>query len=126
MNAKFLIGLALALLIGLACHAFGVPLPAPMALIGALLVLATIGCDVIGWSRITSRLPRWSNAVDRPVSASRRKRDDHVLGRHHRGAADRAGCRLLDIPSPAPPKLRGALLVVAMTAGNLAGALLLG
>ena len=44
MNLKFLIGLLLALLIGLACRAFGVPLPAPMALIGALLVLAmTVG-----------------------------------------------------------------------------------
>lgn len=31
------------------------------------------------------------------------------------------GCRLLDIPLPAPPKLQGALLVVAMTAGFLAG-----
>jgi len=31
------------------------------------------------------------------------------------------GCRLLDIPLPAPPKVQGALLVVAMTAGFLAG-----
>ena len=31
------------------------------------------------------------------------------------------GCRLLDIPLPAPPRLEGALLVVAMTAGFLAG-----
>ncbi|KAF1723070.1 DUF1427 family protein [Pseudoxanthomonas wuyuanensis] len=31
------------------------------------------------------------------------------------------GCRLLDIPLPAPPKLQGALLVVAMTLGFLAG-----
>jgi XapX domain-containing protein len=30
------------------------------------------------------------------------------------------GCRLLDIPLPAPPKLQGALLVVAMTLGFLA------
>ncbi|MEL1264023.1 DUF1427 family protein [Pseudoxanthomonas putridarboris] len=29
------------------------------------------------------------------------------------------GCRLLDIPLPAPPKLQGALLVVAMTVGFL-------
>lgn len=28
-----------------------------------------------------------------------------------------AGCRWLDIPLPAPPKLVGALLVVAMTLG---------
>jgi len=28
-----------------------------------------------------------------------------------------AACRWLDIPLPAPPKLVGALLVVAMTAG---------
>lgn len=31
------------------------------------------------------------------------------------------GCRVLDIPSPAPPKLQGALLVVAMTLGYLLG-----
>jgi len=31
------------------------------------------------------------------------------------------GCRLLDIPLPAPPKLQGALLVVAKTLGFLAG-----
>ncbi|MCC3306207.1 DUF1427 family protein [Sneathiella sp. HT1-7] len=30
-----------------------------------------------------------------------------------------AGCRWFDIPLPAPPKLVGALLVVAMTAGFL-------
>jgi XapX domain-containing protein len=30
-----------------------------------------------------------------------------------------AGCRWFDIPSPAPPKLVGALLVVAMTVGFL-------
>jgi XapX domain-containing protein len=28
-----------------------------------------------------------------------------------------AGCRWLDIPVPAPPKIEGALLVVAMTVG---------
>lgn len=32
-----------------------------------------------------------------------------------------AGCRLLDVPLPAPPRLEGALLVVAMTLGFLAG-----
>jgi XapX domain-containing protein len=31
------------------------------------------------------------------------------------------GCRLLDIPLPAPPRLQGALLVLAMTLGFLAG-----
>ena len=31
-----------------------------------------------------------------------------------------AGCRWLDIPLPAPPKLMGALLVVAMTLGYMA------
>lgn len=32
-------------------------------------------------------------------------------------AAVGAGCRLFDIPAPAPPKLLGASLVVAMTLG---------
>ncbi|WP_339775627.1 DUF1427 family protein [uncultured Thalassospira sp.] len=31
-----------------------------------------------------------------------------------------AGCRWFDVPLPAPPKLVGALLVVAMTTGFLA------
>ncbi len=32
------------------------------------------------------------------------------------------GCRLLDLPLPAPPRWQGALLVVAMTLGFLLGA----
>ena len=36
------------------------------------------------------------------------------------GIAIGAGCRLLHIPSPAPPVLAGALLVVSMTLGYLA------
>ncbi len=32
-----------------------------------------------------------------------------------------AGCRVLDLPLPAPPRWQGALLVVAMTAGFLLG-----
>ena len=35
-------------------------------------------------------------------------------------------CRLLDIPVPAPPRIEGALLVVAMTLGFLLGDRLLG
>jgi XapX domain-containing protein len=31
------------------------------------------------------------------------------------------GCRLLDIPVPAPPRIEGALLVVAMTLGFVFG-----
>ncbi len=31
-----------------------------------------------------------------------------------------AGCRYLDIPVPAPPRIEGALLVVAMTLGFIA------
>lgn len=31
-----------------------------------------------------------------------------------------AGCRWLDVPVPSPPKLLGALLVVAMTVGYMA------
>jgi XapX domain-containing protein len=32
-------------------------------------------------------------------------------------------CRLMDLPLPAPPTLRGALLVMAMTVGFLVGGL---
>jgi len=37
-----------------------------------------------------------------------------------------AGCRLLDLPLPAPPRWQGALLVVAMTIGFLLGSRLAG
>jgi XapX domain-containing protein len=40
MSWKFVIGLALALLIGAGCRLLGIPAPAPPALVGALLVLA--------------------------------------------------------------------------------------
>jgi XapX domain-containing protein len=36
------------------------------------------------------------------------------------GFAIGAGCRFFDIPSPAPPRLIGALLLVAMTVGFVA------
>lgn len=36
------------------------------------------------------------------------------------------GCRLLDLPLPAPPRWQGALLVVAMTIGFLLGSRLAG
>jgi XapX domain-containing protein len=36
-----------------------------------------------------------------------------------------AACRWFDIPLPAPPKLVGALLVVAMTAGFVGAGLIL-
>jgi XapX domain-containing protein len=36
-----------------------------------------------------------------------------------------AGCRFFDIPSPAPPRLIGALLLVAMTLGFIAAGQLL-
>ncbi|MFV0575919.1 MAG: DUF1427 family protein [Vibrio sp.] len=36
------------------------------------------------------------------------------------GFAVGVGCRWLDIPSPAPPSIVGALLVVSMTLGFLA------
>jgi XapX domain-containing protein len=35
------------------------------------------------------------------------------------------GCRWIDIPVPAPPRLEGALLVVAMSAGFIATNLVL-
>jgi XapX domain-containing protein len=37
-----------------------------------------------------------------------------------------AACRYFDLPLPAPPKLVGALLVVAMTLGFLSGGLVPG
>jgi XapX domain-containing protein len=45
---KLLIGIALALSIGALCRLTGLPLPAPQALIGALLVLAMSTGVVVG------------------------------------------------------------------------------
>ena len=41
------------------------------------------------------------------------------------GLAIGAACRWFDIPSPSPPKLMGALLVVAMTLGYIAADVLI-
>ncbi|HEY0334940.1 MAG TPA: DUF1427 family protein [Stenotrophomonas sp.] len=40
MNFRLVVGLLLGLAIGFACRALGVPVPAPPALVGALLVVA--------------------------------------------------------------------------------------
>ena len=40
MNGKFFAGLLLGFAIGFGCRAFGVPVPAPPVLVGALLVVA--------------------------------------------------------------------------------------
>lgn len=62
MDVKFFVGLLLALLIGLGCRAFGVPSPAPLALIGALLVLSmTIGYQLA--DRLLAP-PRPANTMD--------------------------------------------------------------
>ena len=46
MNMKFLIGLAVAFGVGALCRLFDVPVPAPPALLGALLVMSmTIGYE---------------------------------------------------------------------------------
>ena len=42
------------------------------------------------------------------------------------GLAIGAGCRWFDVPVPAPPRLSGALLVVAMTLGYLGAGWLAG
>jgi XapX domain-containing protein len=47
MNIKFLIGLALAFAVGAGCKIAGVPVPAPPALVGALLVMSmTLGYEL--------------------------------------------------------------------------------
>lgn len=47
MNIKFLIGLALAFAVGAGCQVTGVPVPAPPALVGALLVMSmTLGYEM--------------------------------------------------------------------------------
>jgi XapX domain-containing protein len=47
---KILLGLLLALGVGIVCRLVGLPLPAPLALTGALLVLAmSAGYEAIDW-----------------------------------------------------------------------------
>jgi XapX domain-containing protein len=47
MNMKFAIGIALGLAIGALCSFFGIPAPAPPAIVGALVVLAmTVGYEL--------------------------------------------------------------------------------
>lgn len=47
MNGKYMAGLAVAFAIGAACKFAGIPVPAPPALIGALLVLPlTLGYEL--------------------------------------------------------------------------------
>ncbi|MFK8017643.1 MAG: DUF1427 family protein [Gammaproteobacteria bacterium] len=49
MNLKYFIGLAVAFAIGGACRLAGVPVPAPPALVGALLVVSlTLGYELGG------------------------------------------------------------------------------
>lgn len=72
MNVKFLVGLVLALLIGLGCRAFGVPSPAPLALIGALLVLSmTIGYQVADRLLAQRRPASTTNQCGAPTGATR-------------------------------------------------------
>ncbi|MTH77099.1 DUF1427 family protein [Paracoccus aestuariivivens] len=49
----------------------------------------------------------------------------HVVGGLTLGFLIGSGCRWFDLPLPAPPRIVGALLVVAMTVGFIGADLLL-
>ena len=55
---------------------------------------------------------RWAQHIDQEINMA------SILG-ILLGFGIGLGCRILDLPLPAPPKLVGALLVVAMTGGFL-------
>jgi XapX domain-containing protein len=59
---KVVLGLLLAVAIGVACRLAGIPLPAPPALIGALLVLAM----TLGYA-VTDRLATHRQAKSKPL-----------------------------------------------------------
>lgn len=54
MNPRFLAGVLLGFAIGFGCRAFGVPVPAPPVLVGALLVVA-MTCGYVLADRYSSR-----------------------------------------------------------------------
>lgn len=59
MTVKTLLGCLLALVIGVICRLTGIPLPAPMALLGGLLVMAM----TIGYSWVDCRLDRAASGM---------------------------------------------------------------
>lgn len=112
---KIALGLLLALAIGVVCRLAAIPLPAPPVLFGALLVLATtLGYVDHGSPRSASGSenaaplwrPLWSDKGGRSMSSA-------LVG-VLLGFLIGAGCRWFDLPLPAPPRIVGALLVVAM------------
>jgi XapX domain-containing protein len=101
-------------------------------------VLDTVfhACVALRTARLPGRVSR--NLVDRPGPTSEPKaqvgltdtvRDDTFADNEDKdmkiaigiilGLIIGAGCRWFDIPVPSPPKLMGALLVVAMTVGYM-------
>lgn len=114
---KIAMGLLLALAIGIACRLAGIPVPAPPVLIGALLVLAMSAGYVATDYRATHRKATTKNHCGGPTGETRvQAMIDAIIGLLL-GFAIGAGCRWFDLPLPAPPRLVGALLVVAMTLG---------
>jgi len=74
MNVRFLVGLLLAVFIGLGSRGLGVPLPAPTALIGALLVLAmSAGYQLADRLLATRRLATTMEQCGGPTGTTRSK-----------------------------------------------------
>lgn len=103
-----LIGLLLGYGVGAGCRFFNIPSPAPPRFLGACMLLAM----TLGFVAADHLLQAHSLAM---AGAVMTKTIIGLLVAFSVGFA----CRAFGIPSPAPPLIMGALLVMAMTVGYL-------
>lgn len=72
MNGKFVAGLLLGFGIGFGCRAFGVPVPAPPVLVGALLVVAMTSGYMLADHALVRREARQRSNCGGPTGQSSR------------------------------------------------------
>jgi XapX domain-containing protein len=104
-----IIGLILGLVVGAGCRLFDIPSPRPAAPDWGL---SAAGNDL----GLRSRGPRPAAGADACAAGCAMKATIGLILAFAIGFA----CRAFGIPSPAPPLILGALLVMAMTVGYIA------